>query len=623
MRGSDGEASTQPNAAKRAPALQRLIVVDQLGYPPGMTKVAVLVDPVSGWNGTEDYTPGSVLEVRRKADDSVAFSGAPSPWNDGKLDAHAGDRGAWFDFSALKEEGAFYVWDASRKARSAPFRIATDVYQDALRAAARAFFFNRANVAKRAPFACVGKQCWVAEADHVGPGQDGEARSLRARDDGATARDLRGGWWDAGDTNKYVTFSAAAVHQLLAAYAQNPAAFGDDFGIPESKNGVPDVLDEVQVELEWLQKMQPADLGGGALLKLGNVEYDPNPPALSKLPRYYIPGACSSATVAVASMFAHAAVVFRAVPALEGRRGELIERAERAFSHFQTHEKSASCDDNQLTGGDADWGIPQQEQMETVAAIYLSLATGKPEYARHVREHFRQMRPFLDDRWSMYDSAQGDALLDYATHEHADSEVKSAIESRMQSLSARALFAFRPEDDLYRAFLPTESFHWGSNMVRANLANATLALGLSVPASGPLFQERSLGLLHFFHGVNALGLVYLSNMAPYGAERSVTEIFHAWFRDGDETWDSAISSKLGPAPGFVAGGPNRQYCRDENAKKARCFTSELSRQPPEKAYLDFNTGYAPEREHDRSWEISEPGIYYQSAYVQLVSKFVR
>jgi hypothetical protein len=59
-----------------------------------------------------------------------------------------------------------------------------------------------------------------------------------------------------------------------------------------------------------------------------------------------------------------------------------------------------------------------------------------------------------------------------------------------------------------------------------------------------------------------------------------------------------------------------------NSAKHRCARSELSRQPPEKAYLDFNTGWQPEAEHDQSWEISEPAIYYQASYVKLVSKFV-
>jgi len=33
-------------------------------------------------------------------------------------------------------------------------------------------------------------------------GQDREARSLLAQDDDKTIRDLSGGWWDSGDTDK-------------------------------------------------------------------------------------------------------------------------------------------------------------------------------------------------------------------------------------------------------------------------------------------------------------------------------------------------------------------------------------------------------------------------------------
>jgi hypothetical protein len=50
--------------------------------------------------------------------------------------------------------------------------------------------------------------------------------------------------------------------------------------------------------------------------------------------------------------------------------------------------------------------------------------------------------------------------------------------------------------------------------------------------------------------------------------------------------------------------------------------SRLSKQPAQKAYLDFNTAWDPPQEHDKSWEITEPGIYYQASYVRLASKFV-
>src|SRR5678815_1935566 len=107
----------------------------------------------------------------------------------------------------------------------------------------------------------------------MGPGQDSEARSVKDRNNAKTARDLSGGWWDAGDTNKYVTFAQPVIHQLLTAYSERPKTFSDDFGIPESGNGLPDILDELKVELDWLRRMQPSDLNGGVLLKVGNVEH--------------------------------------------------------------------------------------------------------------------------------------------------------------------------------------------------------------------------------------------------------------------------------------------------------------------------------------------------------------
>jgi hypothetical protein len=620
-----GMASSTGTPSDSPESRGRYIVVDQLGYLPGMSKIAVLVDPARGFNEQDAYVPGRVLEVRRQTDDAVVWQGAPQPWNGGGIDAHSGDRGAWLDFSALTAEGSFYVFDPERNARGASFEIRKDVYRGALRAAVRAFYFNRANVEKRAPYACAADKCWTLAADHVGPRQDGEARSLDARSAPETARDLRGGWWDAGDTNKYVTFASAAVHQLLSAYSARPSAFGDDFGIPESHNGVPDVLDEVLIELAWLEKMQASDLGGGTLLKLGNVEFEASLPDRSPLPRYYIPKACSSATIAVAGMFAHAAVVLGELPALEPKSRELFERAERAFSHFRAHALNDACDDGTLTGGDADWSLEQQRQAATVAAIYLWSASGREEYGSYVAESYSKLRPFADELWSTYEPAQGDALVFYATRPSADEAVTRAITERAAALSRRAPFAWRADDDLYRAFLPTNSFHWGSNKVRANLGNATLQLEALVALAAkedPPQRERAEGLLHFFHGVNALGLVYLSNMGSHGAERSVTQMFHTWFRDGDALWDSATRSELGPAPGFLVGGPNRQYCQGKEAENARCRTSELTRQPPEKAYLDFNTGYAPDQKYDRAWELSEPGIYYQAAYVQLLSSFV-
>ena len=72
-------------------------------------------------------------------------------------------------------------------------------------------------------------------------------------------KDLRGGWYDAGDFNKYTSWAARYIIVLLQAYEEHPQAFSDDYGIPESGNGIPDILDEVKWGLDWLVRMQNPD----------------------------------------------------------------------------------------------------------------------------------------------------------------------------------------------------------------------------------------------------------------------------------------------------------------------------------------------------------------------------
>jgi endoglucanase len=72
---------------------------------------------------------------------------------------------------------------------------------------------------------------------------------------------VSGGWADASDYLQYVTTSAAATFDMLAAYRDHPRAFADAFdarGLPGA-NGIPDVLDEARHGLEWLAAMFPND----------------------------------------------------------------------------------------------------------------------------------------------------------------------------------------------------------------------------------------------------------------------------------------------------------------------------------------------------------------------------
>jgi hypothetical protein len=614
---SAAAASPPPRPAPPPPAgaagipFDAHVLVDQFGYRPGDSKVSVIRDPRVGYDSDDRFAPGASYQVRRATDGSVAFTAAPVSWRNGIVDDSSGDAGWWFDFSSLKEEGAYFVYDQERKVRSAVFRIAPQVYAPVLKAAMRTFFYQRSGYAKRAPWA---EDCWTDDAAFVGPGQDLEALDITDRKNAAKARNVFGGWFDAGDTNKYVTFASSPVHQLLAAYQDNPAVFTDDFNIPESGNGIPDLLDEVKWETDWLKRMQFAD--GSVALKVGVLEYTSGvKPSLDRGARYYIPG-CSSATIAAAGMFAHAAIVFSAFEPLARERADLRLRAERAWKNFQASPRQTGCDTGEIKAGDADWDESGQNAAAVVAAIYLFALTGDRAYDDYVKAHYRETQPYRDIGWSRYNPQQGEALLFHARQPGVDPTTASAIvRDKLADVAAgNQIYGLRLDLDLYRAFLHDGQYHWGSNQVRANYGNTNLDAALLVDAKlATNYLDRAQEIVHYFHGVNPFGMAYLSNMYSYGATRSANEIFHAWFWH-DTRWDSAVASQCGPAPGFVPGGPDANAAGDGVPATLKPPTG----QPRQKSYRDWNTSWP-----DASYAITEPAIYYQAAYIRMLSRFVR
>ncbi len=588
------------------------IRVDQFGYPIHAPKVAVVSLPVIGFNAPGTYTPGDMFELRTVDRDEVVWRGAPERWNYGQLHAQSGDRGWWIDFSEVRDAGTYYLLDTTNGVRSYDIRIGDDVYDDVLVAAVRTFFYQRLNVVKEPPFV---DPAWADGAAYDGPGQDREARSRHAKDDPSTARDVHGGWMDAGDPNKYTTFAEPAVIGLLRTWEARPDLFGDDTGIPESGNGVPDLLDEVRFQLEFLGRMQDATGTGGLLLKVGVDNHNAvTPLSLDRRPRYYVPE-CTSATLAGSAMFAKAAIVYSRVDRTRGFADELLSRALRAwdravvttrgFTHFET-----DCDDQDITSGDADRSVVEQIESALQAAIFLFEATGDRQFRDFVDARFAESRPIWNAQWGPYTRGIAVALLRYAALPGATGDVAARIVSgRSRVMRTDTIEAAEAGTDLYRAYLSSNAHHWGSNSIRSHAG--ILALDVIDHRLDPDHDDRyraaAHGYLAWLHGTNPLGLVMLSNMYRYGAASSVNEFYHTWFADGSP-WDNALTSRYGPPPGYLVGGPNRSYTG---------ALSPPAGQPPQKSYLDWNAGWP-----ENSWEITENAIYYQAAYIELLARLV-
>src|SRR5581483_7203376 len=369
-------------------------------------------------------------------------------------------------------------------------------------------------------------------------------------------------------------------------------------------------------EIRWLKKMQSAD--GSVALKVGEIVYAAAaPPSSDHQARYYIPS-CSSSTIAAAGMFAHASHVFARVPALAQQAVDLKSRAIAAWNNYQgSTTKQTHCDTGIVHAGNADWSQADQQASAAVAAIYLFAATGESAYDQYLREHYHDLQPYHDFGWSRYKPEQGEALLFYTTLPQADPVLRRTIlaDKLNDVRTANQVYGFRPEDDLYRAYLHEGQYHWGSNNPRAAYGNTNMDVatyGLD-PDNASRYTTRALEILHYFHGVNPFARVYLSNMYAYGATQSLNEIYHVWFWQ-DTRWSDARSSECGPAPGYVPGGPNAQAAKDGVPDSLRPPVG----QPPQKSYRDWN-----KPDPEKSWTITEPAIYYQSGYVKLLSKFLQ
>ncbi len=594
------------------------IKIDQFGYLPNSRKVAVIADPQNGYNASESFSPGTGVnqyQVRRWADDAVVYTGSLTAWNSGATHAQSGDKGWWFDFSALTTTGSYYVYDVARNVGSYRFEIGPQVYNTLLKMAARMYFYQRVNQAKQTPYVDTK---WSDAASFERSNQDRAARSRWDKSNPATARDVSGGWYDAGDYNKYVTFAMGPVCNLLETYRMHPSYFADDYNIPESGNGIADILDEVKWEMDFLKRMQDATGTNGLFLKVGADNYNSaSPPSTDTNPRYYVPE-CTSSTLTGAVVFALGSTVYKSLgnPSMTSYGNDLLIRAVNAWnrarittSNFNNFE--TACDDQNIVAGDADQGADEQKEMVVSAAAYLFEATGQAEYKNCFDTMYTKARPYAYWWWGPYFPVVQRALLRYTQLPGASATVSNNIRNvKSGQNGVLGIDDYNSQLDLYRSSMPDAQYHWNSHEVKANagINNLDFVTFNINSAQAPLYREVAESYLHWFHGINPMGKVMLTNMYAYGGDSCVNEFYHSWFNNGT-IWDNVFTSPNGPAPGYLIGGPNKDFSIPG--------ISPPGGQPPQKSYREWNTGWNGTA-NENSWEITEAGIYTQAAYISLL-----
>lgn len=608
-----------------AQSVSKYIVADQFGYLPDETKIAVIRDPVTGYDASESFSPSPLYALVNAANQQV-FTAAPQTWSSGATDASSGDKAWWFDFSSVKTPGEYYVLDIAKNVRSHRFQISETIFNDVLKHAVRTFFYQRAGFAKQATHAGAG---WADGASHM---QDKKARAYNDKNNAAKEKDVSGGWYDAGDFNKYSNWTSTYITIMMLAYLERPQAWMDNYNIPESNNGIPDLLDEAKWGIEHLLRMQQKDGSVIAVAALAGA----SPPSSATGTTYY-GGVNTSSAQSAAGAFAIAAKVFRSL-GQTAFADTLVKRAKLAWD-WSAANPNVLWRNNESQNGSQGIGAGQQETDDygrtagsIKAAIFLYDATGETKYRDYVDANFRKVHLVEWGYVYPFEGDYQDAMLYYTSISGATAATKTAILNAYRGSingSDDNLVAVVNKVDPYRAHL--KDYTWGSNNIKSMLGNMFYnVISYNVdPTKTAIAKEAALGYVHYLHGTNPLGMTYLTNMNSLGAENSANELYHTWFTDKSAKWDRVGTSTYGPAPGFLTGGPNPSYdldgCCATNScggagNNALCTSENITPpkgQPKQKSYKDFNTNWPL-----NSWSVTENSNGYQLAYIRMLSKFV-
>ena len=331
----------EPDLAYEVPVSLPNILVNQLGYITNGTKMAV-------FRGGEVSADFYVI----KADTGeTAFTGTLEKGNSGKTD----DQLYYGDFSALIQPGTYYL-ETPILGRSYPFQVADDLYAQVFREACRQYYYNRCGMSLTSEFA--GER--AHNACHTG--------NAVLREDISVSLNVSGGWHQDEMGSKDVVKASENIGVMLLAYELYGGAFGDNMGIPESGNDIPDILDEIRYEIEWLLKMQ--DPASGAVYS-GVTVYEQG---TGKGSVSYVEPADMEAAKAFAAVLAKFSYLYRNYE--NSFATDCLKASDRAWKYVELNEEKE---------------LEEADPWKFAAATELYRASGLAACHRFVTEYLSQI----------------------------------------------------------------------------------------------------------------------------------------------------------------------------------------------------------------------------------------
>ncbi|MEU8661546.1 glycoside hydrolase family 9 protein [Actinoplanes philippinensis] len=491
------------------------VAVNQVGYLSSGPKRATLV--------TDAVRP---LTWRLAgADGGIVADGRTEPRG---TDVSSGQNVHIIDFGAHRRAGDGFTLTADG-ATSHPFTIGAGLYRPLLTDALKFFYCQRSGIEIR---------------EDLRPGCGRPAGHLTdsdvpcAPDAGDYRLDVRGGWYDAGDQGKYVVNGGIAVWQLLHAFEHRRGLDDLALDLPESGNGVPDLLNEVRWELDFLLRMQAPN--GMVHHKMHDSAWTglPTLPHLDPQPRVLRP-VSTAATLNLAAVAAQGARIYRKHDT--GYADRLLAAARTAFTAAGDNPIRYATVEDTIGGGPYDDDDVRDEFYWAAAELFLT--TGEQRYADAVLEsplHTADVfGPYAFDWAATAAAARLDLALTPSALPGRDDVRASVVAGADRYL---AILRAHPYAVAYAP--PGNQWHWGSNsMVLNNLVVLAVAHDLT---GEPRYRDGVVEGLDYILGRNALRLSYVTG---YGADYAENQ-HSRWYA---HQLDPSLPH---PPRGTLAGGPN-------------------------------------------------------------------
>ncbi|NCD35289.1 MAG: glycoside hydrolase [Spartobacteria bacterium] len=531
------------------------INVNQLGYLVNDTKKAVL----------RGESVGDTFQVLDEAG-VVVFEG---PVTGPVKNKTADEINYYADFSDVTEAGTYTIVSGG-DGTSYPFVISDGVYDALMKSVVKMLYLQRCGEALDTEYAgaFAHRECHTSEATIYGTKE---------------TKEVTGGWHDAGDYGRYVGPGAITVADLFLAYEDFPDVFagekGDACGIPESGNGIPDILDEAKYELDWMLKMQDPS-SGGVYHKVTCKSFPGFIPPEDETEELILSPISTTATGAFAAVMAKSARIYKDIDAVFAER--CLQAAVLAWAYLEQHENTGGfTNPSDIVTGEYGDTEDADERFWAVAEL---LTTSKDQkYADYIKQQLGQ-NSYQGFGWAdvgMYANIACLNLPEGVLSDGVVEKIKEAVINKADEYLALS------KTDGYGISLG-DDYMWGSNMAVCNYARHMLLANALNPNAE--YLDAATAHFHYLLGVNPMSICYVSGFGTVSPENP----------------HHRMSCVVGKAmPGMLIGGPD---CGLHDP----CTKQLLKDAPPAKCYVD----------NVQSYSANEITIYWNSPFIYLLAQMI-